>query len=254
MATARPDSGNAVLRTEEARPWPWWGEEVQGLEDLTERIRSAETIEDWSRILRDHLRWGNTKIADSVAIFNLNAAHDCPNLATDNCQVDPDECYAVHSEKAFPNALSFRRRQEYLWDHLDAQTFAEAFEEVLERKRKPVDAFRVNQSGDVRHRGDIVKLDRIAGLVSVLVYLYSASDYLDWDGVEHLTVNQSNAFADYGHRHFTALPHGVDSEDVEWLDDNAVQCPYDAHDKRIKCGECRLCINPDGPDVYIRLH
>jgi len=81
-----------------------------------------------------------------------------------------------------------------------------------------------------------------------------ASDYLDWSEAEHFTVNQSNAREEYGDRHYAAIPPELEPEEIEYLDDNAVQCPYEYTDGEIECGTCRLCIDAKGPDVYINQH
>lgn len=267
--TSPTASGNTVqTQTGVQTPTPeaWYDEPVDGLADLLEEIRDADGLTDWTRLLTDHLTWGNTKIADHVAIYNLNSAKDCPNIETEHCQVDAEDCYARKMEKAYGSPLDYRRRQEVLWDHLDADTFVEAFLDHVRNKvthpRGCVHSLgdvdlRFNQAGDARHRGDVVKMERIARQLAeygIEAYTYSASSYLDWDDAETLTVNQSNNFDDYGDRHFTAIPEGVDSSTVEWLDDQAVQCPYDRDDGSIQCGDCRLCLNDDGPDVYVRLH
>lgn len=120
---------------------------------------------------------------------------------------------------------------------------------MVGRKRNPVSAIRFSEAGDFRHRGDIVKVNRIAEIVGnegIDVYTYSASDYLDWSEAENFTVNQSNDFSEYGDRLYSAVPEAED------IPDDAVQCAYEHNET--KCGDCRLCINPDGPDVYITLH
>lgn len=261
-----PTSGNAATRPETEHKTPteaindlydWPAEEVDGIVDLYYEIRDADSLEDWDSILDDHLTWGNNKIAKHVGIFNMNSATDCPNIGTEFCQVDENECYAYGSENQYPNALPYRRRQEYVWDHIDAMTFADAFKAKIDRKHIEATALRFNQAGDFRHGGDIVKADRIARQleeVDIDVYTYSASSYLDWSQATAFTINQSNARGEYGDRHFSAVPDGLEPEDIEFLDDNAVQCPSQYTDGEIDCGDCRLCIDAEGPDVYIRPH
>jgi len=230
---------------------------VSGIDKLRERMRDAgDDITAWSHILKDYVKFGNNKVADSVAIFNMNSATDCNNRNTKHCQVPDGMCYAFNDEERYGTPLEYRRRQEYLWDCLDADTWAAAFNELVSRKRKPVTAIRFSESGDFRHRGDIVKVNRIAQMVDVDVYTYSASDYLDWSEAEHFTVNRSNDFDGWngeGDRRFFALPEGED------LPEDTVWCPFDLYDgddlsERKQCGDCRLCINPEGPDVAIPLH
>jgi hypothetical protein len=213
-----------------------------------------------------YLSFGNNKVAKNTGIFNMNSATDCPNADSSEenqsdvgvCQVPWEMCYAHKSENIFNNALPKRRRQEYLWDSMDADTFAAALLRVKERKRSAFDYLRVSESGDFRHNGDIMAWERIAELVDphITVYTYSASHKLTaWDNVEYMTVNQSNDLADYGHRRFIAVP--AENE----LPEDTVWCAFDyadqngaEKDERPKCGECTLCIEKDAGDVAIPLH
>lgn len=222
-------------------------ETVTGIDKLRGRMNNADSVKDWSFILSDYISFGNRKISKNTAIFNLNSATDCPNAETDNCQVDFGDCYAHKAENIYPNTLDYRRRQEYLWDCLDADTFAKAFESLVSRKRNPVENLRFSEAGDFRNDSDIIKVNRIAEIVNVDVYTYSASDYLDWSEAEHFNVMQSNNRRDYGNNLYTAVPTKDD------IPDNAVQCAYEG--AGIKCGDCRMCIDQDfDKDVYITLH
>jgi hypothetical protein len=233
---------------------------VKGIDTLKDRLaEAAGDVRELSFILADYISWGNNKIADSVAIFNMNSATDCPNAdsGADNesdvgaCQVPWSDCYAHKAENIYKQVLPYRRRQEYLWDSLSAKEFAGAFKCIVSRKRKDVTDIRFSEAGDFRNGHDIQKVNRIAQMLApdgINVYTYSASHKLDWSQATHFTVNQSNNLADYGDRLFTALPEGSD------LPDGMVWCPYDDSDGEIQCGECRLCINEEGPDVAIELH
>jgi len=242
-------------------------EEVDGINDLRERMEAADSVEDWSFILSDYISWGNSKISKNVGIFNMNSATDFPNAdssverqsSTGACQVPWEDCYAHVSENVYPDTLAYRRRQEYLWDCVDAETFGEAFLSLVSRKRNEVTAVRFSEAGDFRHRGDIIKTDRIAQILAregIEVYTYSASHKLNWREARNFTVNQSNDVREYGDRLFTALPEGTD------LPDGMVWCPHSLEkertgvtsDEAIQCGDCRLCIEEDGPDVAIHLH
>jgi hypothetical protein len=232
---------------------------VDGIDKLRERLASADNDRDLSFILSDYISWGNNKVSKSVGIFNMNSATDCPNAeSTENdqtdtgvCQVPWESCYAHKAENVYPQTLPYRRRQQYLWDSLSAEEWAGAFKSLVSRKRNSVTAVRFSEAGDFRNEQDIQKVERIAQMLStdgIDVYTYSASHKLDWSEAENFTVNQSNELADYGDRLFTALPEGSD------LPEDTVWCPYDKSDGDIKCGECKLCINPEGPDVAIELH
>jgi hypothetical protein len=227
---------------------------VDGIDKLRDRMEQASDSEDWSHILSDYIQFGNSKLEKNIAIFNMNSATDCPNIGTDHCQVPKDDCYAYTAENTYPQPLAYRRRQEYLWDCMTADMWAEAFNLMLSRKRNNVDYLRFSEAGDFRSNADIIKVNKIAELVDVDVYTYSASDYLNWNNAENFTVNRSNFKSEYGDKAYTAIPKDVSPEQHEKLSDNAVQCPYEVSDKEISCGTCNLCMEPDAPDVYITLH
>jgi len=235
-----------------------------GFDELLARIAYADSVTDWSHILSDYISFGNKKIAKHVGIFNLNAANDCPNKETQEngesetglCQVPWEMCYAGKAENTYPNTLDYRRRQEFLWDCMDAETFGNAFVELVSRKRNDVTALRLSEAGDFRHNGDIYKADRIADILSdngIDTYTYSASYKLSgWNSVEHLTVMESVTEAEYGDANYTAF----DTSDGK--PDGFVWCPHDLQkesgdDDPIKCGDCRLCIDGD-KDVAIPIH
>jgi len=242
---------DTVIAPNELYPFPV--DEVAGIEELRREIRdiiffSDDYIEAWSRLLGDHVSYGNKKVADETAIFNLGSAHDCVNLGTKYCQVSDKHCYAAQSERNYPQPLDYRRRQAIIWSLLDGVTWARAFRRHAERKRNPVDALRFNESGDFSTRQDILKLETIGHRLDDLVdtYTYSASSDLPWKEVESVTINQSNDFRDYGRRRFIV----VDS--VSDIPQDGIRCAHDL-DESVKCGDCRLCVDDDADfDIYVK--
>lgn len=248
---------------------------VEAIDTLRAEIKKIHTGDNPVKRLSDlfmnghdgsggYLSFGNTKIAKNVAIFNMNSATDCPNANssvndqtdTGACQVPWKDCYAHKAEAGLsPKALDKRRRQEYLWDNVDALTFAKALEHCFDRKQRDITAIRFSEAGDFRHNGDIIKVNRIAKIVDTDVYTYSASHKLNWDEATHFTVNQSNNLDDYGARLFSAVT------EPDAVPDEGVLCPFEMAkhngvdtDERPKCGDCRLCIDQDADDVYVLLH
>lgn len=217
-------------------------------DDLAARVKAAETITDWSHILKDHLRFGNTKLNNNIAIFNMAAATDCVNRDTKHCQVPDGSCYAVRDEHLFPHTLTFRRRQEFVWDCLDADTFAKAFIELVDRKRNPVEYLRFNEAGDLRHQGDVTRLNRIGERLNqagIGVYTYTASDFLDFQPPQHrhFTLNASNPHVEHADQAFNVV------ETPDDVPDNGFRCPYPTQD--ISCGDCLACLEQGGSgDVY----
>jgi hypothetical protein len=224
---------------------------VDGIDELRDRMCQADDITDWSHILNDYIKFGNNKISDTVAVFNFNSATDCMNRNTEHCQVPDGLCYAFNDEEQYPAPLDYRRRQEYLWDSLDAMSWARAFLKIVDRKRNPVKGIRFSEAGDFRGRHDVIKVDWIAEILAekdIICYTYSASDWVDWSDRQHFTLNASNdAIDDVADRRYFALPEGDD------LPEGAVWCPFDLGEpgNRKKCGDCRICLEPEGPDVAI---
>jgi hypothetical protein len=236
---------------------------VDGIDTLRDRMKSADTVEDWSFILSDYISAGNAKVSKTTAIFNMNSAHDCPNYATREngesdtgyCQVPKDTCYAAKTETIYNAALPYRRRQEYLWDCITPELWAKAFTCLNERKRNTFDSIRFSEAGDFRSNADIVRVNTIAKMVDIPVYTYSASHKLNWNLATDFTINASNDRADYGDRRFMALPENKEKpENTVWCPNSLQQNAGVPAEDRIKCGECKLCLNKEGPDVAIHIH
>lgn len=242
--------------------------EIDGMEKLLRRIQGLplentdKAAEQWSYVLSDYVKWGNRKLGKMLGVFNFGTATNCPNRETDHCQVPWEFCYAGVAERHYPGPGPYRKRQSFLWEYMTydldgAELFANALLKVIERKRNDVYGIRLSEAGDFRADSDILKVNRIAeilGKEDIIVYTYSASDYLSWELAENFTVNSSNGNFEHADRRYMALPKDAD------LPDDAVWCPHDLQkqegkpaDEAIKCGECRLCIEPDGPDVFIPL-
>lgn len=235
----------------------------------------ADVLMNGHKGVSGYLVFGNTKLSKKIGIFNMNAATDCPNAKTREdgesetgfCQVPWNDCYAHKAEYIYKDTLDKRRLQEYLWDNIDAMTFADALLRVKERKRSAFEFVRVSEAGDFRHQGDISKWTNIARRLGdeITVYTYSASHKLDWSDREHFTLMASNARAPYGDKRYAyAIPRemledGQDADDVlliEDVEDNDdwMLCPYDRTDGDVKCGDCKACMVPQGPNVYITPH
>lgn len=254
MSTARQITDDWPKSTDEyeglkdtlTEPYDWDHEGVKQFDKLFVKILAG----DWLDILNWHIRRGNSKMSSSIFSFSMNSATECPNLNTEHCQVPDGECYAFKSERRYENtnsseALDRRRRMEIIWDLIDPDTFAKAVK-TLDRRRTKYDtvAVRFSVSGDFRTQRDIWKVDRIAALLSedgISVYTYSASDWLDWSDAENFTVNQSNDHSEYGDQRYKVVEHPDEAD---------VMCPYQQTDGEVKCGDCRLCIEPvDGIDT-----
>jgi len=221
---------------------------VDGIKEIEQRLENAD-LNELSKIIKDHISFGNTKLPKKIGIFNLGSAKDCINAQTPSCQawVDgEDKCYARKSEKAYDGVLDYRRRQIYIWDNLTAKEFATAFIKMCGRKRNEVSFLRFNEAGDFRNQKDVEKAEEIARIIKqridVDTYTYTASDHLDFSMCDYMTVNASNPDIEGYAQRFTVV------EDESEIPEDGFICPQD-------CSKCHACMSDGGSsDIYELLH
>lgn len=154
-----------------------------------------------------NIEFGNRKLPVTTAIFNICSATDCPSLKLGLCQVvnAGHKCYALRDEQFYTGPLGYRRRQEKLWDSLTAEEFAAQFVAVIQARRTPTKALRLNESGDFRSQADVVKASAIADILGesgVRVYCYTARSDLDFAGVSTNLVVNGSGFPVHGEFRF----------------------------------------------------
>jgi hypothetical protein len=147
-----------------------------------------------SEKLKDLLSFGNSKVGADTAIFNMNAAFDCPSEKLGLCP-HAKSCYAKKAERIYPQTLPYRRKQEIYWDSTDVDTFVAEFLVAIKNKKKtPIKFLRISESGDFKSQEDLEKLNLIAEKLKgiVVVYTYTARKDLNYDNLsENLIVNGS---------------------------------------------------------------
>ena len=144
--------------------------------------------------LKNLLSFGNSKVGEDTAIFNMNAAFDCPSEKLNFC-AHAKTCYAKKAERMYPQALPYRKRQEAYWDSVDVDTFVDEFVEAIRNKKKvPIKYLRISESGDFKSQNDLDKLNEISDKLKgiVVVYTYTARKDLSYDKIsDNLIVNGS---------------------------------------------------------------
>ncbi len=137
--------------------------------------------------LKKLLSFGNMKVGNDTAIFNMNPAFRCPSEVLGLCDIAA-KCYAKKAERIYPGTTPYRERQELYWDSTDAKTFTEEFIQSISRKRKPIEFLRVSESGDFKAQEDVDKLSTIADQLkrhNVVVYTYTARKDLDFSNISN---------------------------------------------------------------------
>ena len=164
-----------------------------------------------------NIEFGNRKLPVTTAIFNICSATDCPSRKLGLCQVvnAGHRCYALRDEQFYTGPLGYRRRQEKLWDSLTAEEFATQFVAVIQARRTPTKALRLNEAGDFRSQADVDKASEIADRLKahhVRVYCYTARRDLDYSGVSANLVVNGSGFKVHGEFKFiwnvTQKPEG----------------------------------------------
>lgn len=249
------------LTVEDINNWyPWDAHKVYQIDQLVEKINQG----DWYKILKKHIKCGNSKIHKNTWIFSISPATDCPHLNGEQCQVPKDACYAYKSEQQYEHPINRKRRLTVIWDLLDPATFAETLIEIKARKTSTVDIdyLRLNEAGDIRCQQDVHKANEIARIlkdrVDVQTYLYSATyknpqtdEPFDWPAKDERTFTLM-ASNDHVEPHADTRFKAVVPEEIS---DDDIVCPAELHGRdTIKCGSCTLCPEGNVDEILVPLH
>ena len=183
--------------------------------------------------------FGNLKVGNDTAIFNMTPAKYCPSAELGLCKVC-DKCYARKAERLYPQVLPYRVRQMEFWQGVDTKIFVLIFKLVMESKRNKIKYLRFSESGDFCTQSDVDKVSGIAEQLKgiVKVYTYTARKDLDFSNVsDNLTVNGSGFMV---HNNFYIY------RDKSELIDNFI-CGGD-------CLKCNLCKVSKKRNIAVKLH
>lgn len=127
--------------------------------------------------LKSIIHTGNRKIDRNTIIFNMGSATNCPSRKLGLCKVC-NQCYALKAERLYKEVLPYRERQAEYWNKTDISVILDDFNNYIKSKRKKVEYFRYNESGDFDSTDDIWKLHCIAATLNknfgIITYGYTA--------------------------------------------------------------------------------
>lgn len=132
------------------------------------------------------LKFGNHKLSDDTAIFNMGTAIDCPSRALGLCRTINQgvKCYAEKAEIQYKDpVINARRSQEAEWKSKSGPELLEQIARRISARRKETRYLRYNESGDFYEQSDIDKLSFISeGLKEqgITTYGYTARSDLDF--------------------------------------------------------------------------
>ena len=177
---------------------------------------------------------GNRKIGTDTLIINMGSATDCPSRKSGLCQLaNPEKCYALKAEKQYRNCLPARRYQEQVWDNSTPDDIAGQLNQMVSSKIKYI---RFSESGDFKAQDDINKMSRIADMVTVPIYGYTARLDLEFTTISKNMVANGSGFM--ANNQFRA---------VSRLSGENLHCVGN-------CRACNLCKISHGKTIEVLLH
>ena len=184
---------------------------------------------------------GNIKIWIDTLIMNMTSATDCPSAKLGLCNVVASgnmwKCYAYRPEQFRPDCLPFRRRQAEQWDTESIGSIADQLNRAINstRRKEAIKWVRFSEAGDFRNQADVNKMSRLASLLDVPLYGYTARQDLNYDSRSpNMTLNGSG-----------------------FMIDNEFQAVTEITSKIVCQGNCRychMCKRPHGATIQVKLH
>lgn len=137
------------------------------------------------------IKFGNLKLGDDTAIFNITSATDCPAKKLNLCDVVKDGilCYAYKAEKLYKNVMEYRLHQQHYWRSNKPEQIALDIIEKCKRRKKKTKYFRFNESGDFIDQSDINKMSEVAEILKskgIVTYGYTARSDLNFSNINFL--------------------------------------------------------------------
>lgn len=194
------------------------------------------------------IKWGNHKLGDDTAIFNMTTALECPARKKGMCDVVNRgiKCYAEKAEIQYKNVVpAFRKKQKRWWDETPKEEILEKFAIKIKRRRKKTRYLRFNEAGDFKSQEDVDKLSYVAaGLkpLGITTYGYSARKDLDFSNAKFLCKGSSH---DKGNNGKTIV-----IEKDEPVPDGYFLCPGGIKG----CAKCNLCKINTKLNIAFRKH
>lgn len=188
--------------------------------------------------------YGNKKLPNHTAIFNMSPALECPSDARNMCQLsNSSRCYAMKAERNYPAVLPYRRRQQEFWLNSDYKDFIRKF--MLDKGRRKIKYLRMNEAGDFHSQECVDKTIKIAKILKRLgigTYVYTARIDLDYNNRGPLVINGSNQMIDNRFK----IVYSQNELDKHRLAGNPI-CIQD-------CRKCNMCTKNLKLNIAVKQH
>jgi len=194
------------------------------------------------------IKFGNHKLGDDTAIFNMGTATDCPSKKLGLCDVTNSgiKCYAYKAEIQYPKTVpAARSKQGKYWRDTPVDAIIFKFKQKIDRRRKPTRFIRFNEASDFHGQEDIEKLSKIAEYFSVIgitTYGYSARSDLDFHNAKFLVKGSGNSKGNNGRTCVIGKK--------EKVPEGYIVCPGGEKG----CSRCNLCKIDTKLNIAFRVH
>jgi hypothetical protein len=241
---------------------------LASIEAMTRKLAANYSGEPLKKLIK----FGNKKLPDTTAIFNLGPAKICPSMLLGLCEIVKKyglkKCYAYKAEKQYKTPYAYRLRQAQYWLATDAETFAAEFIAIWKRKKVKPTLLRVNESGDFWTQNCIVKLHKIARIIyketGVKTYAYSARKDLNFSYTslgKDKFINFVFSFNTFNTGAIGAEFKAVNAETFAHIESEKEQHNRNAklpQDRKFTCiadcTKCNLCAVVNSGAIYAKLH
>jgi len=192
------------------------------------------------------IKFGNHKLGDDIAIFNMGPAKSCPSRQLNLCETINQgiKCYAEKAEDQYPTTVpAFREAQERYWRNTPQEKIANDIIKKINNRKKLTRHLRFNESGDFFSQEDVDKLSFIADAVEthcgVHTYGYTARSDLDFSAAKFLVKGSCHDKGNNG--------QCIVINKTETVPEGYIECPG-------SCKRCNLCKINTKINIAFRKH
>lgn len=179
------------------------------------------------------IKFGNHKLGDDTAIFNMGTAQDCPSRKLGLCRTINQgvKCYAEKAEIQYKeHVVNARNAQAIEWKSKTGPELLEQITRKINSRRKTTRFLRYNESGDFYEQSDIDKLSFISEGIKeqgVITYGYTARSDLDFSRAKFLCKGSG-----FSKENLNGTAIVIDKN--ESVPEGYIECPG-------SCKRCNLC-------------
>lgn len=198
--------------------------------------------------MKNFITFGNHKLGDDTAIFNMGPALTCPAKELKMCQlIATCKCYAEKAEILYgERVIQHRKNQGNFWKSTDKHDILQNIFRRINARKKETRYLRFNESGDFSIQADIEKLSYIAEAlktINIVTYGYTARYDLDYRDIKFLVKGSG-----WNREEINGTTTVIGKNDS--IPEGFILCPG----KKQSCATCNLCKVDTKLNIAFRKH